>query len=69
MSYIVAGSIPGCSFTNSHYARGAQEVLPMRAGGANSQLDIPYLTPLSVADCCPLQLLVLHWKTSVVYCK
>ena len=29
----------------------AQGVLPMRVGGATSQLDLPSLTPLSVADC------------------
>ena len=37
-----------------HYARGAQRVLPMRVGGATSQLDRPSLTPFSVAgvvDC------------------
>ena len=32
-----------------YYARGAQGVLPMRVGGATSQLDLPSLTPLSVA--------------------
>ena len=26
-------------------------VLPMRVGGATSQLDLPSLTPLSVASC------------------
>ena len=30
---------------------GAQGVLPMRVGGATSQLDLPSLTPLSVAGC------------------
>ena len=30
-------------------ARGAQGVLPMRVGGATSQLDLTSLTPLSVA--------------------
>ena len=29
--------------------------------GATSQLDLPSLTPLSVAGCCPLQLGVPHW--------
>ena len=30
---------------------GAQEVMPMWGGGAIRQLDIPSLTPLSVAGC------------------
>ena len=34
-----------------YYARGAQGVLPIRVGGATSQLDLPSLTPLSVAGC------------------
>ena len=38
------------------YARGAQGGLPMRVGGATSQLDLPTLTPLSVAGCGQLQL-------------
>ena len=50
------------------YARGAQGVLPMRVGGATSQLDLPSLTPLSVADCGWLQLGVPNWAASV-YCK
>ena len=37
--------------TDLYYARGAQGVLPMRVGGATSQLDLPSLTPLSVAGC------------------
>ena len=37
--------------TDLYYARGAQGVLPMRVGGATSQLDVPSLTPLSVAGC------------------
>ena len=36
--------------------RGAQEVLPMRVGGATSQLDQPSLMPLAVAACFRLQL-------------
>ena len=31
--------------------RGAQGVLTIRVGGATSQLDLPSLTPLFVADC------------------
>ena len=38
-------------------------------GGASSQLDLPSLTPLSVACCGRLQLGVPHWATSVDYCK
>ena len=41
----------------------------MRVGGATSQLDLPSLTPLSVASCGRLQLGVLYWATSVDYCK
>ena len=37
--------------TDLYYARGAQGVLPMRVGGATSQLDLPSLTPMSVACC------------------
>ena len=49
--------------------RGAQGVLPMRVGGATSQLDLPSLTPLTVAGCGRLQLGVAHFATSVDYCK
>ena len=49
------------------HAEGCKGVLPIRAGGANSQLDIPSLTPLSAAGCVPLQLEVPHWATSVDY--
>ena len=48
---------------------GAQEVLPMRVGGVTSQLDLPSLTPLSVASCGRLQLGVPDWAKSVDYCK
>ena len=48
---------------------GAQGVLPMRVGGATSQLDLPFLTPLSVAGCGWLQLGVPNWAASVHYCK
>ena len=40
----------------------------MRVGGATSQLDLPSLTPLSVAGCGRLQLGVPHWATSIYYC-
>ena len=49
----VARSVP-LRCTDLYYARGAKGVLPMRVGGATSQLDRPSLTPLSVAvvvDC------------------
>ena len=41
--------VPG--FTGLYYARGTKGVLPMRVGGATSQLDLLSLTPLSVAGC------------------
>ena len=44
-------------------------VLPMRVGSATSQLDLPSLSPLSVAGCGRLQLGAPHWATSVYYCK
>ena len=65
----------GCTFDSRwgcidlYYARGAQGVLPMRVGCATSQLDLPSLTPLSVAGCGWLQLGVPHWAASVDYCK
>ena len=34
--------------------------------GATSQLNLPSLTPLSVAGCGRLQLGVPHWATSVI---
>ena len=46
----VARSIP-LRCTDLYYARGAQGVLPMRVLGAPSQLDLPSVTPLSVAGC------------------
>ena len=46
----VARSIP-LRCTDLYYARDGQGVLPMRVGGATSQLDLPSLTPLSVAGC------------------
>ena len=41
----------------------------MRVGGATSQLDLPSLTPLSVAGCGCLQLGVSRWAASVDYGK
>ena len=60
----VAGSIPGSCCVDLYYARGAQGVLPMREEGATSQLDLPFLTPLSVAGCGRLQQGVANLATS-----
>ena len=38
----------------------------MRVGGATSQLDLPSMTPLSVAGCSRLQLGVSYWAASVI---
>ena len=47
-----------------------QSIGPLcRVGGATSQLDLPSLTPLSIAGCGWLQLGAPHWATSVNYCK
>ena len=68
-------SVPDRRNTNApanmylYYARSAQVVLPMRVGGATSQLDLPSLTSLSLAGCGRLQLRVPGWATSVDYCK
>ena len=43
-----------------YYARGAHGVLPIIVGSATNQLDLPSLTPLSVAGCGRLQLEVPH---------
>ena len=53
------------SCTDLYYARGAHGVLPMKVGGAGSQLDLPSLIPLSVAGCGRLQL-VDNWPTHSV---
>ena len=47
----VARSSPAEVCTDEYHASGAQGVLLMRVGGATSQLDLPSLTPLSVAGC------------------
>ena len=39
----------GC--TDLYYARGPQGVLPMRVGGATSQLDLQSLKTLYIAGC------------------
>ena len=41
----VARSSPAEVCTDLYYASGVQGVLPMRAGGATSQLDLLSLTP------------------------
>ena len=63
----VPKSIPGRGCPDLYYLLGAQGVLPMRMGGATSQLDLPSLTPLSEPGCGRLQLGVLHWATRVDY--
>ena len=50
-SYAAVARSSPAECTDLHYARVAQGVLPMRVGGAISQLDLPSLTPLSVAGC------------------
>ena len=57
------------SYTDLYHARGTQRVLPMRRGGATSQLYLPSLTPLSLDGCGRLKLRVFHWDTSVDYFK
>ena len=52
--------------TDLYYARGAQEVLPIKVGDAACQLDLPSLTPLSVAICGRLQLGPPYWATSII---
>ena len=48
-------------------ASGAQEVLPCKGWGVTaSKLDLPSLTPLSVAGCGRLQLEAAHWATWVI---
>ena len=56
--FSIAFFLKGC--TDLYYARGVQGVLLMRVGGATSQLDLPSLTPLSVAGCGRLQLGILQ---------
>ena len=71
---MVASHAEGCkiesqlwlSCTDLYYTRGAQGVLPMRVGNATSQLDLPSLTPLSVAGSGRLQLGVPNLATSVI---
>ena len=64
----VARSIRGCGWAAPIYTmhEALRGVLPMRVGGPTSQLDLPSLTPLSVAGCGQLQLGVPQWATSVI---
>ena len=62
---VAAASLTICRPCSHRAIRGAQGVLPMRMGGATGQLDLPSLTPLSIAGCGRLQLEVPHWATSV----
>ena len=60
----------GCTFESrwgctDFYNASGEGVLPIRVGGATSQLDLPSLTLLSVAGCGRLQLGVPHWAASV----
>ena len=48
---------------------GGGGVLPTRVRGSTSQLDVSSLTPLSVAGCGRLQLVVPHLAATVEYCK
>ena len=50
-SPVAAASLTICSPHLHRAMRGAQGVLPMRVGGATSQLGLPSLTPLSVVGC------------------
>ena len=61
----VAGLIADGGCTDVYCALGTQGALPMRVGGATSQMDQPSLTPLSVAGCGRLRQGVAHWATSV----
>ena len=62
---VKAGSIPGRGCTDLYCVRGDQGVLPMTVGVTASRLDLPSLSPLSVAGCGRLKLGVAHWVTLV----
>ena len=60
----ISGSSPGLTERDLYVlcTRGAQGVLPYEGRGVTvSQLDLPSLTPLSVAGCGRLQLEAAHW--------
>ena len=64
----VAGSIPleaAPIYTVHEGAHAAVDTAHKGDGGATSQLDLPSLTPLSVAGCGPLHITVAHWATSI----
>ena len=61
----VARSIPAVAELHTMH-EALREYCPCEWGGATSQLDLPSLTPLSVAGCARLQLGVPHWATSVI---
>ena len=53
----VVGCIPGRCCTDLYCARGAQGVLPCKGWGLKaSQLNLPSLSPVSVAGCDRLKL-------------
>ena len=55
--------------TDLYYAWGTQGILPMRVGGATSQLDHRLWCHCPKAGCGWLHLGVPHWAASVHYCK
>ena len=66
---VAAAGLAICRLRLHHSIRTAPGVLLMRVGGATNQLDLPPLTPLSVASGGRLQRGVRHLATSVYYCK
>ena len=61
-----AASLAICSPYLHRVIRGAQWVLPYIGWGVTAnQLDLPSLTPLSVAGCGRLQMGAPHWAASV----
>ena len=58
---------PACIAVCNTWSSGG--TAPCRVGGATSQLDLPFLTPLSVAGCGWLQPGAPHWAASVNYRK
>ena len=64
----ISGSSPGLTERDLYVlcTSGAQRVLSCEGRGVSvSQLDLPSLTPLSVAGCGRLQLEAAHWATWV----
>ena len=66
---VAAASFAICSPHLHREIRGAHGVLALRVGVRQVNWTKPSLTPLSVAGCGRLQLGVLHWATSIDYCK